>query len=135
MTFDDFKTWAMWASAVVGIGFILYLVIRTDRKVAEFRIVDLILEGDPPKASVSKLILLVFASLSVWVVVLSVLDNKIDTGVRDLLLGVLGIFVIGRTATQAVNTISARRYDYRHDEVDLEVDRPIPRPKRDSVIR
>lgn len=141
---DVFRAVAMWASAVAGVAFILALIWRTDKRVAEFRIVDLVLEGEPPKASVSKLILLVFAGLSVWVVVLSVLDNKIDPAVSSLLLGVLGIFVLGRAAQQGINQLANRSHyeqRFRDTEVDIEIDRqaatarPIPRPKRDSVIR
>jgi hypothetical protein len=137
--FTDWRTFALWASAVFGVSCILYLVWRTQKMVDEFRIVDLVLEGDPPKASISKLILLVFASLSIWVVVLSVLDNKIDPGVGNLLLGVLGIFVIGRTASQGINQLANRpRVEVHQTEVVIDepqTERPPAKPKRESIIK
>lgn len=98
----------LWLSITIGITFAIVALYRLNKGDNSFRIEDLITEGEPAKASLNKLILLVFAGLSVWVTVNAALDNKIDPSVVNLLLGVLGIFVIGRAANQAVAQFSAR---------------------------
>ena len=133
--FDLVKV-ASWASAIGGIAYILFLIWRINRTDNDFRVIDLVLEGNPAKASISKLILIIFASLSVWVVILSVLENKIDPAVSALLLGVLGIFVLGRTAQQGIASLASRPQTEAppHGEAEEE-DRPPAKPRRGSVIR
>lgn len=120
-----------WLSAAVGVAAILFMIWDTNRKSNAFHVVDLVLEGSPPKASVSKLILVIFAALSVWAVIVAVLDGKVDQGVSTLLLGVLGIFVVGRTA----QTVTATYYAARKPEPDDDEDRPPARPRKDSVLK
>lgn len=76
----------------------------------DYDILDLFMEGEPRKASVNKHILIGFALLSVWLVIMRTLDaeNTIPSNVDSLLLGVLGIFVLGRAANQAVDRFSRR---------------------------
>jgi hypothetical protein len=62
-----------------------------------FSIVDMFMDAD--KASLTKLILGVMAALSVWTIVMLVQLEKMSE-VVTLLPIVLGIFVVGRTATQ-----------------------------------
>jgi len=72
----------------------------------DYNILDLFMEGEPRKASVNKHILIGFALLSVWLIIMRSLDvaDQIPESVDTLLLGVLGIFVIGRAAGQAIHT-------------------------------
>jgi hypothetical protein len=67
------------------------------------------MEGEPKRASVNNHILIGFALLSVWLVIMRSFDaaNTIPESVDTLLLGVLGIFVVGRVAGQAVYTAGA----------------------------
>lgn len=139
----------LWASITIGITFAIVAIYRLNKGENNFRVEDLITEGDPPKASLNKLILVIFAGLSVWVTVNAALDNKIDPSVVNLLLGVLGIFVIGRAANQAVAQFSARpqradqRVQIQSDETTVtqagppedDPDRPTARPKRPSVFK
>ena len=66
----------IYVTASCGIAFFLVSMWRINRDENQFRIVDLLLEGNPPKASVNKLTLLVFAALAVWLTVLAVLSNR-----------------------------------------------------------
>lgn len=72
----------------------------------DYSILDLFMEGEPRKASVNKHILIGFALLSVWLIIMKTLDvgDAIPDSVGTLLLGVLGIFVLGRAAGQAIHT-------------------------------
>ena len=128
-------------TAVCGIVFFIVAMWRIDRGQTEFRIADLVLEGNPPMASLNKLTLLVFAGLAVWVIVLAVLENRIAPDVVNLILGVLGIFVVGRAANQAVARFSERRPAQRIDVEQAESvtindpeDRPVARPKRSRLL-
>lgn len=128
----------IYITAGCGIVFFLVSMWRINRDANQFRIVDLLLEGNPPKASVNKLTLLVFAALAVWLTVLAVLSNRIDPAVSNLVLGVLGIFVIGRAANQAVDRFSQQRRapdDAHGDIIGTDEERPPARPKKSSIIR
>lgn len=130
----------IYVTASCGIAFFLVSMWRINRDENQFRIVDLLLEGNPPKASVNKLTLLVFAALAVWLTVLAVLSNRIDPNVVNLILGVLGIFVIGRAANQAVDRFSLRRQapaieGEGADAAGDDPERPPARPKRGSVLK
>lgn len=134
----------VWITAAIGIVFFIVAMWRIDKGSSEFRLVDLVLEGDPPKASVNKLTLIVFAGLAVWTTVLAALENRIDPNVVSLILGVLGIFVLGRAANQAVARFSERRPAARLDieqaenvnvtPQDTDDDRPPARPKRSRLL-
>lgn len=129
---------AVWVTAVCGVVFFIAAMWKLDRGKSQFRLADLVLEGDPPKASVNKLTLIVFSGLAVWLTVLAVLENRIDPNVVNLVLGVLGIFVLGRAANQAVDRFSLRRPAPQIEVEQAEnvnVERPPARPKKDSVIR
>jgi xanthosine utilization system XapX-like protein len=116
----------LWVSAAAGIAFFLISIYRINKSDSRFLIVDLIMEGDPPKASLNKLTIIVFAALSVWAVINAVLDNKIDPIVVNLLLGVLGIFVVSQRASQAISQLSRKPTEVSSD--------PEPPAKR-SVLK
>jgi hypothetical protein len=61
-----------------------------------FDVLDLLVNDQTRKADFSKISIIVFAALSVWTVVTLVQRDK---PVTDLLLGVLGVFVVGRVAS------------------------------------
>ena len=68
----------------------------------DYNIVD-ILMGPNKRASLTNHILLAMALMSIWVVVDRSNDGKdVDT----LLLGVLGIFVVGKTATAVTDILN-----------------------------
>lgn len=66
---------------------------------------DLLLDTVTNKASLDKHIIVAFAALSGWVVVVRQLAGK---EVETLLLGVLGVFVVQRAAGAAINAYSTR---------------------------
>jgi hypothetical protein len=66
---------------------------------------DLLLDTVTNRASLDKHILVGFAALSGWVVVVRQLAGK---EVETLLLGVLGVFVVQRAAGAAINAYSTR---------------------------
>lgn len=81
---------------MVALGFVLYLFYRLHRKRQyQFSLDDLFVSEATGKADVSKVVIIIMAGLSVWVVV--TLVNK-DKDVDFLLSTILGIFVAGRTA-------------------------------------
>lgn len=144
-----FSKWSavfLWLSAFAGIAVFIALMYRANRSDNPFRLVDLILEGDPPRASLNKLTLAIFALLSVWVVVIAALDNKIDPAVSALLLGVLGIFVVGRLGAQGVAQLAGRsKYEANRMEIETrepvsmergaqDADRPIAKPVKSSSL-
>jgi uncharacterized membrane-anchored protein len=130
---DSWPRSLVWITAACGIAFFLWSMWRVNRMDNEFRIVDLLLEGDPPRASVNKLTLLVFAAMAVWVTVLAALENKADPNVVNLILGVLGIFVVGRAANQAVARFSERRQLAPEQEPADDDERAPARPKRSLI--
>jgi hypothetical protein len=144
--FSKWSTVFLWLSAFVGVAVFIALMYRANRSDNPFRLVDLILEGDPPRASLNKLTLAIFALLSVWVVVIAALDNKIDPAVSALLLGVLGIFVVGRLGAQGVAQLAARsKYETTRMEIETrepvnmergaqDADRPIAKPVKSSSL-
>jgi heme O synthase-like polyprenyltransferase len=69
----------------------------------DYNVVD-ILMGPNKRASLTNHILLAMALLSTWVVVDREIDGKDD--VTTLLLGVLGIFVVGKTATAVTDILN-----------------------------
>jgi len=76
----------------------------------DYDILDLFMEGEPRKASLNKHILIGSFLLAVWLVVMRSLDtfDTIPANVDSLLLGVLGIFVVGRVGSHAVERFSRR---------------------------
>lgn len=100
-----------WATFWILLGLIVVLLglWQLNRRENDYHVLDLLMEGDPRRASVNNHILIGFALLSVWLVIMKTLDtaNEIPDSVGTLLLGVLGIFVVGRVAGQAVYTAGA----------------------------
>lgn len=97
-----------WTNAVLTIaGLVMVLIIlrwHADKKNPyDFR--DLLMDHTTRKAALDKHILLWFAGLSGWVVVTWTLDDK---NVETLLLGVLGIFIVQRAASKAIDSFSQR---------------------------
>lgn len=130
---EGWPRFLVWATAAAGIAFFLWAIWKANRTDNEFRVVDLLLEGNPPRASVNKLTLMVFAALAVWVTVLAALENKADPNVVNLILGVLGIFVVGRAANQAVARFSERRQFAPEQEPADDDERAPARPKRSLI--
>ena len=97
----------------------------------DYNVLDLFMEGTPRKASVNNHIIIGSFLLSVWLVIMRSLDvaDTIPESVDTLLLGVLGIFVLGRAAGHAIHTTGVtmtrkaeinrgRREDENGDEYD-----------------
>jgi hypothetical protein len=144
--FSKWSTVFLWLSAFCGIAVFITLMYSANKSDNPFRLVDLILEGDPPRASLNKLTLAIFALLSVWVVVIAAMDNKIDPAVSALLLGVLGIFVVGRLGAQGVAQFAAwSKNETTRMEIETrepanmergaqDAERPIAKPVRNSSL-
>jgi hypothetical protein len=100
-----------WPTFWIVLGLVIAgLVLWTlNRRENTYHVLDLLMEGEPKRASVNNHILVGFALLSVWLVIMKTFDtsNEIPDSVGNLLLGVLGIFVVGRVAGQAVYTAGA----------------------------
>lgn len=132
----------VWITAAIGIIFFLVAMYRMDKGSSDFALVDLVMEGAPPKASLNKLTIIVFAGLAVWVTVMSVLENRIDPNVSTFIVGVLGIFVLGRVGNQAVDRFSSRpaRTQVAVESIDQvnvnepDEDRPVAKPKRGRLL-
>lgn len=97
-----------WTDAVLVMAGMLFLLMlarwHADKK-NPYDVRDLLLDHTTGKAGLDKHILLWFAGLSGWVVVTWTLDGK---NVETLLLGVLGIFIVQRTASKAIDSFSSK---------------------------
>lgn len=103
-----------WSTFWLILGLILVVLTvatLTRQKENDYDWRDLLREGEPPRASLTKHIILASFLLSVWLVVMRTLDadNKIAPSVDTLLLGILGIFVLGRSADIATHRFSRRQ--------------------------
>jgi hypothetical protein len=100
-----------WPTFWILLGLLVALLAlwTLNQRTNDYHILDLFMEGEPKRASVNNHILIGFALLSVWLVIMRSFDyaNTIPESVDTLLLGVLGIFVVGRVAGQAVYTAGA----------------------------
>ena len=110
MTLLDFNI--PWPAFWILLGLVVALLVLwtlNRRQTNDYHILDLLMEGEPKRASVNNHILIGFALLSVWLVIMRTFDHAdtIPESVDTLLLGVLGIFVVGRVAGQAVYTAGA----------------------------
>lgn len=95
-----------WQIALAGGGLVVLSGIWAAQKSKHpFDIRDVLMDPTTNKASLNNCTLALFALLSMWLVV----DRELRDlpGVDTILLGVLGIFVVGRGATQAVNAFKA----------------------------
>lgn len=105
-----------WPAFWILLGLVVALLVIWTAQLRrnDYSVLDLFMEGTPRKASVNKHILIGFALLSVWLIIMRSLDvaDQIPQSVDTLLLGVLGIFVLGRAAGQAIytagNTVTRR---------------------------
>jgi flagellar biogenesis protein FliO len=97
-TLSYFVSAFTWSNMFLTLAFIfaIYLLYRLNKDDARFDIADLFIDQGTQKASGSQIIVLSMAILSGWVVV--TLTSR-DKPVETILLGVLGIFVAGRTIT------------------------------------
>lgn len=98
-----------WAAVTMAIGLAVVLVCvwRLNRdEGSPYYIRDLLLDTVTNRASLDKHILLFFALLAAWYIIVRTLDGK---EVEAALLGVLGIFVVQRGAGAAINAYSAKR--------------------------
>lgn len=98
-----------WAAITLAIGLVVVLVcvwrLNRDRD-NQYYLRDLLLDTVTNRASLDKHILLFFALLAAWYIIVRTLDGK---EVEAALLGVLGIFVVQRGAGAAINAYTARR--------------------------
>lgn len=95
-------------NAVLIISALLMLLLlarwHADKK-NPYDVRDLLLDHTTRKAGLDKHILLWFAGLSGWVVVTWTLEGK---NVETLLLGVLGVFIVQRAASKAIDSFSSK---------------------------
>jgi hypothetical protein len=93
----------------VFVAYVIFLLYRfhTDED-SDFDASDLLVDGNTGKASLDKFVVLGFALLSGWVVVHHELNGK---DVETLLLGILGIFILQRSASKAIDAYGARQAD------------------------
>jgi len=90
---------ALWLIGAICFAWMMYRFNATKNK---YNVVD-ILMGPNSRASLTNHILLAMAGMSIWVIVDRSNDGKdVDT----LLLGVLAIFVVGKTATTVTDIIN-----------------------------
>lgn len=97
-----------WAALTLAIGlvFCLAVVWKLNRDQASpYYVRDLLLDTLTNRASLDKHILLFFACLAAWYIMVRTLDGK---EVEGALLGVLGIFVVQRGTSAAINAYSNR---------------------------
>jgi len=100
------------AALVVGFAVLLFVLWRWNHDTRNpYSVRDLLIDPGTGKASLDKHIVLGFAMLSGWVVVSRQLAGK---EVETLLLGVLGIFILQRAASKAMDTFAPR--DISRDE-------------------
>lgn len=97
-----------WAAITLAVGLLICIVAiwklnRDQSSPYFFR--DLLLDTVTSKASLDKHILLFFAALAAWYIMVRTLDGK---EVEGALLGVLGIFVVQRGTSAAINAYSNR---------------------------
>jgi hypothetical protein len=91
---------ALWLIGALSFGWMMYRFNRNRSN--RYNIVD-ILMGPNNRASLTNHILLAMAGMSIWVIVDRSNDGKdVDT----LLLGVLAIFVVGKTTTAVTEIIN-----------------------------
>ena len=100
--------WPVWTNAALGAAAIYIAVMLTmwqmDRR-NKFDVRDYFLDHGTNRASLYNLITIAMAVLAVWVVVKTTLANK---DVTELVLGVLGIFVIGKEARRGIDAWNDR---------------------------
>ena len=105
--------WALisWTNLGLVASVVVTLIIlwrwQTDAR-NTYNLRDLLVDHTTGKASVDKHIVLGFAVLSSWVVVSRQLAGK---EVETLLLGVLGIFILQRAASKALDTFAPPKTD------------------------
>lgn len=97
--------WILFGLAIV----MLVLITLHVRSVNDYDFFDLLMSGTPRKSDLDKHILVGFALLSVWYVIMLSLDvdDRIPERVDSLLLGVLGFFIAGRAAAYGIRTAGA----------------------------
>jgi hypothetical protein len=97
-----------WTNAALVVAAMVVIVIlgrwHADKK-NPYDVRDLLMDHTTGKAGLDKHILLWFAGLSGWVVVTWTLHDK---NVETLLLGVLGIFIVQRTASKAIDSFAPK---------------------------
>jgi len=112
--------WTTWTNAALGAACIYIAVMLTmwqmDRR-NRFDVRDYFLDHGTNRASLYNLITIAMAVLAVWVVVKTTLANK---DVTELVLGVLGIFVIGKEARRGIDAWR----DRRNERDDPRIERP-----------
>jgi predicted histidine transporter YuiF (NhaC family) len=97
-----------WAAITLSVGLVLAIVmvwVLNRDKTSPYYVRDLLLDTVTNRASLDKHILLFFALLAAWYIMVRTLDGK---EVEGALLGVLGIFVVQRGAGAAINAFGRK---------------------------
>jgi predicted histidine transporter YuiF (NhaC family) len=98
-----------WAAVTLAVGLVICLAIvwKLNRDESnQYFVRDLLLDTVTNRASLDKHILLFFACLAAWYIMVRTLDGK---EVEGALLGVLGIFVVQRGAGMVANAYATRK--------------------------
>lgn len=132
---------------LLGLVIALLAIWTAQLRKNDYSVLDLFMEGIPRKASLNNHILIGFALLSVWLVIMRTLDaaDTIPESVDTLLLGVLGIFVLGRAAGHLTHTVGAtmtrkaeinrgRRSDVNED-ITVEEEEAARKERRASLLK
>ena len=90
----------LWLIGALGFAWMMYRFQRDQKN--RYNVVDLLM-GPNNRASLTNHILLAMAGMSIWVVVDRSNDGK---EVDNLLLGVVAIFVVGKTATTVTDILN-----------------------------
>lgn len=108
-------TWSTFLFTVLFVVLIFFLWKMQSDKGNTYDLRDLLLDERTRRASLTNHTLLGMAIMAVWVVV--TLVNR-DKEVTELVLGVLGIFVLGKVAKRGLDAFDDRRERDRHINVD-----------------
>ncbi len=101
-----------WPTLLIGLGLVIVVlgVWTLQQQKNDYDWKDLIMEGEPRKASLNKHIILGCFLISVWLIVMRTMDvgAQIPTTVDNLLAIVLGAFILKQIGNQGVDRFSRR---------------------------
>lgn len=89
---------------MAGLAYFLFVIIRwhLSKAYRNFSLIDAVVDHSTNKVSLDGLVVACFALVSIWVVVVYVLNEK---EVSELLLGILGIFIAGNAAKKITEAV------------------------------
>lgn len=102
------------------------------RKGNTYSVVDILLDAKTGKASLDAHVVLFFAGLSAWYIVLRTLEHE-DVG-RELI-EILGIMILYRGAKQAIQAYRDRPADFAGRDGDTIVERQVVLPASPPPVR